>query len=213
MDKFTIEGFAKGCKAAMAEAKDRREAARAYLEGVLRTNPASEIIEVLEAAIPAGASIGEMIVHQSAELTMLYARIPGRFKSGIHNHTVFATIGQLSGAERNTVYRKTEDGKSLSVDSIETVHPGEVLSLPEDAIHHIENPTTTTSASLHVYGGDFNAVMEDRSLWSFEDLAEKSFSFPELLRESVQGMKLDGNDVGIAELVKAIPAARGYVDA
>jgi hypothetical protein len=55
----------------------------------------------LEAAVPAGASVGELIVHRSPTLTMLYARIPARFRSGIHDHTVCAVVGQLVGEERS----------------------------------------------------------------------------------------------------------------
>ena len=127
MTKFSISTFADECTQAMTDAESRREAAQAYLQRTLERFSPEEIIEVLEAAIPAGADIGEMIVYASPELTMLYARVPGRFRSGIHNHTVFACIGQLTGREMNTVYRR--DGEGLRVESTATVNVGEVISL------------------------------------------------------------------------------------
>ena len=97
MSTFSISQFAQECKAAMAGQSSQQDAAKAYLEGVVASVPTQEILDALEAAVPAGANVGEMIVHASPELTMLYARIPGRFRSGIHNHTVFACIAQLTG--------------------------------------------------------------------------------------------------------------------
>lgn len=151
-----------------------------------------------------------MIVHASPELTMLYARIPGRFRSGIHNHTVFACIGQLTGEETNTIYQP--DGEGLVVESTTRVKPGEVISLPADTIHNIENPTETVSASLHIYGGDFGALMDERSLWSAGDHKEQSFSFPALLKESVKAMQQDGNITGLKALSEAIPAVKPMVE-
>ena len=213
MTKFSIEGFAKGCKQAMSTADDRHLAAKQYLAQTMKENDVTEIVKVLDEAIPKGADLGEMIVHTSPELTMLYGRVPPRFQSGIHNHTVFACIGQLIGAEVNTIYTKTSDGKGLIIDSTQTVNAGEVISLPEDAIHHIENPYKKTGSALHIYGGDFNAVMEERSLWDFEDHQEKPFSFPELVGESIKGMKLNNNQTGLDEIVKAIPSSKALIDA
>ena len=213
MKTFSIEGFAKGCKQAMQGTEDRHLAAKAYLEQTLKSNASEDIITRLEAAIPKDADVGEMIVHTSPELTMLYARVPARFQSGIHNHTVFACIGQLKGAEVNTIYNKTPESNGLTVAKTQTINAGEVLSLPDDAIHHIENPNDETACALHIYGGDFNAVMEERSLWGFEDHDEKPFSFQGLVVESIKGMKLNNNQTGLNAIVKAIPATRALVEA
>ena len=212
MAKFSIEAFAKGCKAAMAGAENRELAAKHFLEQTLNDNDPRDIVNILDAAIPKGADIGEMIVHTSPELTMLYARVPARFQSGIHNHTVFACIGQLIGSEVSTLYSKTPDGKGLTTAGTLTANVGEVISLAEDAIHHIENPDNETAYSLHIYGGDFNAVMDERSLWDYKNHEEKSFSFQGLIKESVKGMKLNHNTAGLDALVKAIPSARAMIN-
>jgi predicted metal-dependent enzyme (double-stranded beta helix superfamily) len=215
MSTFNIETFAAGCKQAMHQAgdqnADRMAAARTFLEKMMQENDPQEIIEVLDAAIPPGADIGEMLVHTSAELTMLYGRIPPRFQSGIHNHTVFACIGQLTGAEANTFYKKSEDGNGLNVIATKTITPGEVLTMPADAIHHIENPTDNSSSALHLYGGDFRAVMDERSLWSYENNEETPFSFEGLLKESVAGMKMNDNQIGLDAIVEAIPATKNMI--
>jgi predicted metal-dependent enzyme (double-stranded beta helix superfamily) len=213
MANFSIEEFAKSCKEAMNGAENRELAVKKFLEQTLKENDPMDIVNVLDAAIPKGADIGEMIVHTSPELTMLYARVPARFQSGIHNHTVFACIGQLIGSEISTVYTKTNDGKGLTVTGTLTANAGEVVSLPEDAVHHIENPNTETGRSLHIYGGDFNAVMEERSLWDYDDFEEKSFSFQGLIQESIKGMKRNQNQTGLDEIVKAIPATKPLIEA
>jgi predicted metal-dependent enzyme (double-stranded beta helix superfamily) len=218
MGKFTIEGFAAGCKQAMAAAgasagagaADRQRAARAFLETTMAENDPAEIIAVLDAAIPEGADIGEMIVHASPELTMLYARVPPRFQSGIHNHTVFACIGQLAGSEIGVAYERTPEGGLRAKKSV-SIKAGEVASLPADAIHHIENPNQTTGSALHIYGGDFGALMDQRSLWTTDGHAEMKFNFQALLGESIKAMKASGNQAGLDALVEAIPAVRALV--
>jgi len=213
MSVFSIEGFATGCKAAMENATDKRQAAKACLQKMLEENETSHVIKVLEDAIPEGADIGEMIVHQSAELTMLYGRIPPRFQSGIHNHTVFACIAQLQGEEINTSYQKTENGDGLRVFGTVTNKAGGVISMPEEAIHHIENPNQETGKALHIYGGDFGAVMDQRNLWSSDSYEMKPFTFKDLLGESIKMMKLNDNAMGLDELARAIPITKPMIDA
>ncbi len=211
MGNFTIDGFAAGCKQAMASADDRQPAARAYLEKTMAKNDPADIIAVLDAAIPEGADIGEMIVHASPELTMLYARVPPRFQSGIHNHAVFACIGQLAGNEIGVAYERTPDGGLRAKKSV-SIKAGEVASLPADAIHHIENPNETTGSALHIYGGDFGALMDQRSLWTTDGHAEIPFNFQALLGESIKAMKASGNQAGLDALVEAVPTVRPLVE-
>ncbi len=213
MTDFSIEGFAQGCKQAMDDADNRHVAAKAFLEQTLRDNACADIIATLDAAIPEGADIGEMIVHQSPELTMLYGRVPPRFRSGIHNHTVFACIGQLSGAETSTMYERTPEDGGLRETGSMTATVGKVIALHADAIHHIENPNSEVGSALHIYGGDFGAVMDQRSLWTSDGYVEKPFTFPELVAESAKAMKRDNNQAGLDALVAAIPATKPMVDA
>jgi len=209
---FSIEDFAAGCKRAMAEASDGKEAARAYLADSVARCGSREIIRALDAAVPPGASIGELIVHVSAELTMLYGRMPGRFQSGIHDHTVCAVIAQLEGQEVNHIFERSADGSLRRARSV-TVRPGEVLTLERDVIHCVENPSDQPAAALHLYKGDFPALAARRSLWSWQQHAQKPFSFPALLEESAIAMHRSGNDEGLKALVEAMPVSKAIVDA
>ena len=210
MTSFTIEGFAKACKQAMSAAENRHKAASAYLQQVLAERSPEELIPVLDAAIPPDAGIGEMIVHQSPELTMLYGRIPARMQSGIHNHTVFACIAQLTGRERNVFYARDPEA-GLRITGEMTTEAGRVLELAPDVIHSIENPGSETGSALHIYGGDFKALMERRSLWTSVGFEERPFSFPALMRESALAMQRDGNQAGLESLARAVPAMQELV--
>jgi predicted metal-dependent enzyme (double-stranded beta helix superfamily) len=204
---FDIDTFAANCEAAMAENPHRKqEVAAEMLRELLANESAQDIIDTLEAAVPPGASIGELVVHRSSALTMLYARLPPRFQSAVHNHTIFACIGALRGREKNTVFEPLPDG-GLRVLREVSVSPGEVLALPAEAVHNVENPATEIAASLHLYGGDLPGVAEERALWSAAQ-KRKEFSFPELLRESLGTMKASGNDAGVEAVIEAMPAAR-----
>jgi len=211
MKQFDIEIFAAGCKAVMDRSVDRMQACGSFLEQTLRENETAQLIDALQAAVPAGASVGEMIVHQSPELTILFARIPPRFQSGIHNHTVFACIGQLTGEEISSVYQRNEDGELRLVDRRKSA-AGEVTRLDADAIHHIENPLDDCSLAIHCYGGDFVALMPERSLWSAHDHSETGFSFEGLIAESVKAMNLSDNQQGLDALGEAIPGTQALIE-
>lgn len=208
---FSIEAFAAGCTQAMVAADNGREAARLYLEDAINRHGPEEIIRALQAAVPSGADIGEMIVHASPKLTMLYARVPGRLQSGIHNHTVCAVLGQLRGQEINRIYELDRDGALREARTV-IVRAGEILVLGKDVIHCIENPDHEPAHALHLYAGDFRAITDRRSLWSWDDHEEKPFSFPELLKESVAVMHQSGNRTGLDALVQAIPSSQALVD-
>ncbi len=207
---FSIEEFAAKCTDAMAAADDAQQAAAELLRDTVATHGPDALIEALEAAVPAGASVGEMIVHASPALTMLFARVPGRFQSGIHNHTVFACIAPLRGSEMNVSYEQTEDG--LRATERVLAEPGMVLQLPADVVHGIENPGTETAYALHLDGGDVGAIEPERSLWDEHTHEEIRFSFPALVQQSVNAMKRADNQEGLDALVEAIPAARAAVE-
>lgn len=209
MSESTIKSVAKSLEADMERAEDAQAAVEARLREIVGRCGPAKIVALLESAVPAGASVGELVVYRSSKLTLLYGRIPPHFRSAIHDHTVFACIAQLTGQETSVVYEPEGDG--LRVAQTTTGRPGDVVSLPADAIHHIENPTDGVSAALHVYGGDFDAVREQRSLWSHEEHVRGEFTFEKLLVQSVDAMKQTGNQAGLNGLVEAIPAAKALV--
>jgi hypothetical protein len=67
-------------------------------------------------------------------------------------------------------------------------------------------------SALHIYGGDFGAVMGRRSVWTSDGHKEKPFDFQVLLAESINAMKMSNNTKGLAALVKAMPAVKPLVE-
>jgi predicted metal-dependent enzyme (double-stranded beta helix superfamily) len=195
----------------MDGAPDRQAAAARYLEAAIAEHGPEAIIEALEAAVPPGAGVGEMIVHASDELTMLFARVPPRFQSGIHDHTVFACIGQLVGEETNTFFEQTDDG--LREVETATARPGQVIQLPADVVHGIANPGDEVACALHLYGGNFREIADERSLWDAESHDRMAFSFPALVQQSIKTMHAAGNRPGLEAVAEAIPAVRPVVEA
>ena len=82
----------------------RQTAATKVFRATLEKYSIDELMTVLKDSIPPGASIGEMIIHSSDELTILYGKVPPKFQSAVHNHTIFACICCLIGHEQNTIY-------------------------------------------------------------------------------------------------------------
>lgn len=226
MNNFTIDSFAAEIKDAMnavaspsptgdaSATKARQKAATEYLRLTLANYSKEDILSELQASVPEGASVGEMIVHTDDELTMLYARVPPKFMSAVHNHTIFACIGTLIGREENIIY-SLDDGDAEKPPKIKeqfVVKAGEVITLDADVIHSIANPDDTVLHSLHVYGGSFPKVMEERTLWSSDELKAMKFSFPGLMKESCVRMKMEHNDKGLNEAANAIPALKPMID-
>jgi predicted metal-dependent enzyme (double-stranded beta helix superfamily) len=208
---FSVSDLAHSLEESKQSAQNPQAAITKQIQLAIAKYGPEAIVAALEEAVPAGASVGEMIVFRSEHITMLYARIPPRFQSGIHDHTVFACIAQLTGAEKSVVYQPTEDGEGLQVTESVVSHLGDVTELAPDAIHHIENPTDEVAAALHVYGGDFSAIEDERSLWT-HDHVRGPFSFEALMRHSVVAMTRDQNQRGLDGLVEAIPAVAKLVD-
>jgi predicted metal-dependent enzyme (double-stranded beta helix superfamily) len=180
--KFTVEGFVQDVKevihASSKSAEEQQQAVKDLMAKVYAENSTDAIIEVLNAATPPGASISEMILHADDDMTLLWAQIPPRFQSAIHDHSIWANILPLLGDEKNIIFEEeksptsgdvVEDGDNkLTVVKEVVVHPGEILKLPADAIHCIENISEIPARSLHVYGGNFKTIDHERTLWSWK---------------------------------------------
>src|SRR5215470_4410993 len=91
----------------------------------------------------------------------LYASAGGRpAKVPPHNHTTWAIIAGVHGAERNVVYERLDNGSKEGFVQLreapakeKTLKRGDVISYLPDDFHHIETPAGSGSAlHLHFYG-------------------------------------------------------------
>lgn len=74
-----------------------------------------------------------------------------------HDHGTWTVVVGLEGSERNTLWRRQDDGSKpgyAEIEKLETtaLSPGDVLVMGTDDIHSVENGGDETSYTLHVYG-------------------------------------------------------------
>ena len=84
---------------------------------------------------------------------------PGQ-KTPVHDHTVWGLVGQLRGAERETMYVRDGDGPLVVGDSA-VLTPGGLTAVSPSIgdIHVVANDMADqASISIHVYGANIGAV-------------------------------------------------------
>lgn len=95
-----------------------------------------------------------------------------------HDHGTWAVVVGLEGTERNTFFKRVDDGKTQGHARLEPAGEkvcgvGEVLKLPSGVIHSVNNDSDSVSVSLHIYGKNFNHT--DRSRYDPESETEMPF--------------------------------------
>jgi predicted metal-dependent enzyme (double-stranded beta helix superfamily) len=89
---------------------------------------------------------------------------PGK-TSPPHNHTTWAAIAAISGAEENLIYERIDDetvpgrGQLKVVDKV-VVKPGVGIALMPDDVHSIHVVGTAPTQHLHLYGVRFDLQKE-----------------------------------------------------
>ncbi|HJU23555.1 MAG TPA: cysteine dioxygenase family protein [Casimicrobiaceae bacterium] len=79
----------------------------------------------------------------------------------IHDHLSWGVLGFVDGCEKETRYRRIDDGQSPDFARLEEIgvhhtNKGQTSHVvtPARDIHKVENPGATPSVSIHVYGCD-----------------------------------------------------------
>ena len=121
-------------------------------------------------------------LYRSQELTILNVVWGPRMTIMPHNHLMWAVIGIYTGREDNIFWRRVPDADGGRIEAAGAKSLGERDAEPlgRDIIHTVTNPLTRLTGAIHVYGGDFYAVV--RSEWDPETLLERAYDVEKNLR-------------------------------
>jgi predicted metal-dependent enzyme (double-stranded beta helix superfamily) len=152
-----IEEFVAECSAAVQEHRGVT-ASKEVLERAVRDR---RLIE--ELPLEAGVTV----VHGADDLTILHvvmAKRPAGAGNPIpHDHRLWAAIGVVYGSEENEFFRRA-GGTIEPSGRGRVIAEGEVLTMGDDTIHSVKNPSSERlSSALHVYGG--NLIAADKTMW------------------------------------------------
>ncbi|CAA6819979.1 MAG: Unknown protein [uncultured Thiotrichaceae bacterium] len=90
----------------------------------------------------------------------LFSWLPGRGTLP-HNHKTWAVVAMVEGEERETYWKRKDDGAKDGYAEIEKtgevlMTPGDIATCLEDHIHAVTNAGDSVSMSLHTYGRHIN---------------------------------------------------------
>jgi predicted metal-dependent enzyme (double-stranded beta helix superfamily) len=112
---------------------------------------------------------GAHLLHEEPDHTLAVfaaAWLPGR-GAPPHNHGTWAVVVGVDGAEKNTFWRRLDDGTRPGYAEIREAGarvfgPGEVVTFQPESIHSVVNETDRVTVSLHVYGKHVNYTIRSQ---------------------------------------------------
>jgi predicted metal-dependent enzyme (double-stranded beta helix superfamily) len=108
--------------------------------------------------------------YRAPNLSLLKVRFPSGRRTPPHDHGTWAAILVLSGSERNSLYKRNDDG-SLTYQRAIDLEAGSVIFMPAGAVHVAECTSDEPAIGLHVYGG--NVLGLERRMWDPDTLIEQ----------------------------------------
>ena len=107
--------------------------------------------------------------YRAPNLSLLKVRFPDGRRTPPHDHGTWAAILVLSGSEKNSLYKRHDDG-SLTYERSVDLGASDIIFMPADAVHVAECTSNEPAIGLHVYGG--NVLGLERHMWDPDTLEE-----------------------------------------
>src|SRR5438552_1531553 len=172
---FDLERFTEECRAAV-RADPTHGATREVVARAV-SDPAGVLAGLGE---PRRAEVQKL--YHAPDLTILNVIWAPGMTIRPHNHLMWAVIGIYTGREDNIFWRRVPDADGGRIEAAGAKSLGERDAEPlgRDIIHTVTNPLTRLTGAIHVYGGDFYAVV--RSEWDPETLLERAYDVEKNLR-------------------------------
>lgn len=103
--------------------------------------------------------IGITVLHEEADNTLLVETIVWAPGKGVlpHDHQTWGVVVGLDGVERNTIWRREDDGGEPGKADLKPHHEtdvgaGQTIVFMPDDIHSVQNLSDQPTLSLHIYG-------------------------------------------------------------
>lgn len=112
--------------------------------------------------------------YRAPDLSLLKVRFPDGRRTPPHDHGTWAAILVLSGSEKNSLYKRNDDG-SLTYERSVDLAQGDVIFMPAGAVHVAECTSDQPAIGLHVYGG--NVLGLERKMWDPDTLEEQELDW------------------------------------
>ncbi len=164
MESFSIDVFAKEAEAIVRSYQSETDTLR-------RLKPLMEKLVTTPGRVPREAfasrkdRFANNLLYRPAD--RLFSVMAGNWSPGqttsIHDHLTWAVVGVCEGEERESIYRRTDDGSNPKRARLEVVgerinKKGHVTLLGRAGIHRIDNVSIAPSLSIHMYGLDIGTA-------------------------------------------------------
>jgi len=162
---YALESFIADLKRLAAASDDQKTVASeiAPLAAKLAENP--DFIRPDFYEVDESQGIGITVLHEEPDHTLLVEAIVWAPGKGVlpHDHQTWGVVVGLDGVERNTIWKREDDGAvdghaKLTAAHQTDVGKGQVLVFMPDDIHSVNNLGETPTLSLHIYGKSLSHV-------------------------------------------------------
>jgi predicted metal-dependent enzyme (double-stranded beta helix superfamily) len=147
--------------------------------------------ETLEDPTAVVESLGTMfdprtfnVLHRDDRLTISHFLLPPGYRTGPHEHRMWAVTGTCSGTEHCVLFRRV--GRTIERTGERAIGPGEVSALGSGAIHESCAGMDEALSAIHVYGGD---LAIERSAWETTSLKERPYDGAAEIRRQIAALR------------------------